>query len=553
MGERIVVMNKADGIEEIQQDNDKLLGKIEQDIGRDVLRAGFVPSMIFPGRERSARNLEAWRNFWLDGRGQGVREAMRSAGIEFGFTTEAFAGFFSLLDPAYTANRQPLPAKYYNMLGISENAKESGLLQFVTLLPGKNYDGAVLQDEYGKDFKIFDASFFTRRLADILFSTFTSLLVIVSVSMVLLLFFFYLNLHLTLLTLLPAVFAYICTLGTLRLLHHPLDIPSLMLSVVILGMGIDYAIFCVRAHQRYREVRHPSYVLVRIAVFMSGTSTLIGFGVLCFAEHSVLKSVGITSLLGIGYSLLGTFLLLPPLLDRYFAWETKKSCVRSDNRDIMQRIRARYRTLEAYPRMFIRFKLQYDPMFKELPRMLTRQNSVTTIIDIGCGYGAPACWCLEYFGHVEVYGIDPDPERVRVAAIAAGDRGRIAVGWAPDLPAIAQPADVVLLLDMLHHLDDATVSALFKKSYSALGHQGLLVTRFAIRPDGRPSWAWHLEDWRIKIYGRHPWYRSREKMAEWFQEAGFVVAINEVSTANPELIWIVGQTDKEEAGAGQHA
>ena len=139
-----------------------------------------------------------------------------------------------------------------------------------------------------------------------------------------LLFFFYLNLQLTLLTLLPAVFAYICTLGTLRLLHHPLDIPSLMLSVVILGMGIDYAIFCVRAHQRYREVSHPSYVLVRVAVFMSGTSTLIGFGVLCFAEHSVLKSVGITSLLGIGYSLLGTFLLLPPLLDRYFAGENEK-------------------------------------------------------------------------------------------------------------------------------------------------------------------------------------------------------------------------------------
>ena len=58
-----------------------------------------------------------------------------------------------------------------------------------------------------------------------------------------------------------------------------------MLSIVILGMGIDYAIFCVRAHQRYRVSPHPSYVLVRSAVFLAGASTLIGFGVLCFAEH----------------------------------------------------------------------------------------------------------------------------------------------------------------------------------------------------------------------------------------------------------------------------
>jgi len=56
------------------------------------------------------------------------------------------------------------------------------------------------------------------------------MLVIIAAGLVLLLLLFYLNLQLTFLTLLPVVFAYICTLGTLKLIGHPLDIPALMLS-----------------------------------------------------------------------------------------------------------------------------------------------------------------------------------------------------------------------------------------------------------------------------------------------------------------------------------
>mgnify|MGYP000252706818 FL=1 len=140
--------------------------------------------------------------------------------------------------------------------------------------------------------------------------------------MVALVFFFHLvfslNLRLSLLTMLPPFFAFVCTLGTLKLLGHPLDIPALMLAIVIFGMGDDYAVYTVYGFQRYRDGDHPSYLLARTTVFMSAASTLIGFGVLCCAEHPLLKSVGLTSLLGVGYSLLGASLLLPPLLRHAF-------------------------------------------------------------------------------------------------------------------------------------------------------------------------------------------------------------------------------------------
>jgi predicted exporter len=550
IGERVLLMNQADDIEGIQANNDRLLEKIGQDIQNDMLTAAFVPSMIFPGRARAELNLAAWRDFWDDRRIEQVKTALHTSGAEFGFTPDAFADFVSFIESSATEKDQldplSIPPRYYSLLGISENEKDPGLIQFITVLPGKKYDAVDFLSRYSTDnSKIFDSIFFTKRLADILFSTFATMLVIIAVSVTLLLFFFYLNVPLTLLTLLPPFFAYICTLGTLKIIGHPLDIPALMLSVVILGMGVDYSIFCVRAHQRYRDTNHSSYVLVRVAIFMAGSSTLIGFGVLAFAEHSLLKSIGITSLLGIGYSLLGTFLLLPPLLNMYMARENKKiGSSNNQNWTFQGRIRARFRTLEPYPRMFARFKLQFDPMFNDLPRMLAGREDIQTIIDIGCGFGVPACWCLEQYGNAEIYGIDPDPERVRVAGFAIGDRGAVTVGWAPELPVPPRPADVVLLLDMLHYLDDETAAAVFLNSFQALAEKGLLVTRFVIRPAERSSWSWRLEDTRIKLSGRHPFYRSPERMTELVREAGFAIIVNEVSAVNPELVWMVCRADK---------
>ncbi|XCN74023.1 MAG: MMPL family transporter [Candidatus Electrothrix aestuarii] len=549
INERVILMRSVDSLTELQNGNDQLLAKVEEDTAQDVLAGAFVPSMLFPGQERAKENFRAWHTFWNDERVQQVQEKFTRMGEELGFAPAAFAPFFTQLQQTeiVTINPITIPEKFYELLGIRHNSERTGLLQFLTLIPGKNYTAQEAVQRYGQDASFFDAKYFTARLAEILFSTFRKMLVIIALSIVLLLALFYLDLRQTLFTLLPPFFAYICTLGTLHLIGHPLDIPALMLSIVILGMGVDYSVFCVRAHQRYQDIAHPSYALVRTAVFMAGASTLIGFGVLCFAEHAVLRSIGIASFLGIGYSLLGTFLLLPPLLDRFLFSQQQEGTEERKNMDVEARVRHRYRTLEAYTRMFARFKLRYDPMFADLPTMLAyKQGEIKTVIDIGCGYGVPACWCLEKYPGAVIYGIDPDSERVRSATIAFAGQGKAICGYAPELPPTPSPADLVLLLDMFHYLDDETAAAVLHNSFEALDKNGLLVTRFVIRPVGKLSWNWYLEDWRIKSSGGRAYYRPANRMAEFMRQAGFTVVYNEVSAVNRELIWLTGK--KEEGG-----
>ncbi len=535
---KVILMLQADSVLKLQQKNDILLRKMEEDLRTDKIQPGFVSSMLFPGPERAAANLAAWKQFWTSEKISRLRSLLGMTGAANGFAPNAFDGFLELLAPSATGMESTLPARFFPLLGISRG--DGQLNQFVNIRPGAHYNSQDFHTRYQMDAKIFDSPYFSERLADILFNSFATMLEIIAVAIVLLLLLFFASWQLTLITLTPPLFSYICTLGTMKLMGHPLDIPSLMLSIVILGMGIDYSIFFVRAQQRYRDPAHPSFTLVRMTVFMAGGSTLIGFGVLCLADHSLLRSIGITSLLGIGYSLLGAFLLLPPLLQRYFSADKTKQAKGS----IIYRVRDRYRLLEAYPRMFARFKLQSDPMFSDLPRFLAKdRNRITTILDIGCGYGVPGCWCLEYLPQATLFGIDPDTERVRVAALAMGKRGEILSDMAPDLPTIPKAPDLILLLDMLHYLDDKSVLSLFQKCFQVMDNKGLLLARYVQRAQ-HPSWSWKLEEYRIRLRGGAGHYRSASTMTALLQKAGFQVEINETSPSNDELNWLMGRADK---------
>lgn len=540
IGKKVYLMNTASTVDKLQQQNDRLLTQMEKDMQLHRIHSVFSPSMIFPGKERSEKNLAAWRDFWTAERIAQVEKDLAREAASLGFKADAFATFLAQLSPSQPMAFSPPPSRYDNLLG--KSAKKSGeLVQFTTITPGKKYDASLFMANYGHSSRVFDANYFSVRLGDILFSTFSSMLIIIAAMVTLLLFLQFLNWQLTVITLIPLVFAYICTLGTLNLIGHPLDIPGLMLSVVILGMGVNYAIYTVCGCQWYGSISHPSHVLVRSAILMAAATTLIGFGVLCFAQHSMLRSVGITSLCGIGYSLLGTFLLLPPLLQAYFR-EEDFAKIRSGT--VMQRILRRYRLIEAYPRMFARFKLRFDPLFSDLPQILKSRKEIRTILDIGCGYGVPACWCLEQYPETQVIGIDPDPERIRVAGKVTGERGLMTVGAAPDLPDLPHSVDVILLLDMLHYLDDRQVAATLEKGYQLLDTNGILAVRFVIRPLGRRSFYWFVEDFRVRLTGIRPCYRSLKDMIQIMEKCGFTI-LPPHTTGNNELVWAVGQASKK--------
>ena len=535
---RTYVMLEAEDLPGLRTATDRLADLLDEQIGAGVLSAGFSPSVLLPGLERAERNRAAWRTFFNAERRAAVVQALSIEGQALGFAEHAFADFARKLD-APKADDAPPNGALLELLGFA-GEPGSGYVWLGAVEPGAAYDPLRFCERASSaGVSVFDPALFTARLSALLGDSFVNMLIIVGLAVLGLLVILFFDWLLVIVTALPLVLSLIGTLGVLGIAGRPLDIPALMLAIVVLGMGVDYALFFVRGQQRYFKPEAESLEPIRMAVFLAAGSTMVGLGTLALADHAVPRSAGLTTLLGVGFCLLGTFALLPPLLNRLFA---ARPFVGADlpvhGASHRRLVRTRYAHLEPGVRLFARLKMVFDPMF---PRLHELVGPARRILDLGCGYGLPAAWLLAVRPEAEALGLEPDGERARVAARVLGDRGRVVHAAAPDMGLVEGPFDAILLLDVIHHLTDDALAETLAEVAKRLSHEGRLILRADVPAPGRFAWERALESLRLRIANRRPVYRSRVQLVAALERAGLACETVEASAATREETWFVAR------------
>lgn len=129
-----------------------------------------------------------------------------------------------------------------------------------------------------------------------------------------------------------------------------------------------------------------------------------------------------------------------------------------------------------------------------------------TVLDIGCGPG----YAIQCFRRPQYYGFDPSPDYIRYAKTKFSPAGEFVCGYFDEaalhwLPQI----DVVLLMGVLHHMDDRQAIELLTLARRAMKPAGRLFTL-----DGcyRPAQSWleryFLDRDRGKYIRDEPSYRK---------------------------------------------
>ncbi|WP_445114975.1 MMPL family transporter [Acinetobacter sp. WZC-1] len=99
----------------------------------------------------------------------------------------------------------------------------------------------------------------------------------------------------------PVSLALLSTFAVQAWLGIELNLFSIMGSFLIMGIGVDYAIFYRHGHD------HPQ--VVGMALFLCMMSTLLGFGLLSFSQTYAIHCFGLTVLLGVIFSFIYASLL----------------------------------------------------------------------------------------------------------------------------------------------------------------------------------------------------------------------------------------------------
>ncbi len=533
---RIFLMTESADIKDLQEKGDRLTAMLEKDMKAGVIKSIFLPAMIFPGKERTEDNFNAWKKFWNRERVNKLKKNLAVSSQNTGFTENAFSQFLEIIEKN-NYKWVAMPAVYYELFGISNRA--GSWSQFAMFETDKAYSADQFYLKYSGFVKFFDPDYFSKRLGNTLLSGFIRMALIVGIITIIVIILYLADLTLTVISILPTAFALICTFGTLKLLNEPQGIPTIIVSVVVIGMGTDYGLYLVRAYQRYMDESNESLKLIHMSVFLAFATTLAGFGVLALSSHSLLRSAGLCLTLGIGYSFIGAVSIIPPLLKCAYTRKPEKEYhLSAGSKEHFKSVMRRYKHMEAYPRFFARFKILYDPMF---PRLAEFVKSPEKIIDIGCGYGAPAAWLLALYPEACVFAVDPDERRVLIASRVIGTRGIVMTAGAPDLPSPEGKSDTALLLDMIHYLNDSDLRATLKWIHDHLIKKGRLVIRVTI-PSGKIlPWERLLENIRVKLLKTTVWFRTKTELSKLIKTAGFTIKIIELSKKNREETWVIAE------------
>ncbi len=265
-------------------------------------------SLFRPSSKTGRENMERWNKFWREGRESRLKMLLKKEGSKYGFTDSAFSPFF---DNLYV--KAPAPGKQNNDFRpeLKERfvQKDSAGYKILSFFPDKERYVNILSglsSQYPGTF-IVSRKALSRSISGALSSEVKLFAAIATIFIVLLTFLFLRNVKKSVLALVPVITNVFMLSGVMSLFGLSLNIANLIAAIVSMGLCIDYGIFMTYGYEH--ELKRSA----ALAVAISAVTTVIGAGVLLFARHPALFSIGITLVTGVTAGYISSILVIPSL------------------------------------------------------------------------------------------------------------------------------------------------------------------------------------------------------------------------------------------------
>ena len=170
-----------------------------------------------------------------------------------------------------------------------------------------------LRQENLSSFQPFNFSSLTQRLSD----DFDYIGLCCSLIVFIFLILSFRSFWLALIAFVPMALSWIWIIAIMQLVGIQFNIVNIILATFIFGQGDDYTIFIVEGLVYEQKTGKPILPQYRQSIILSAAIMLIGIGILVFAKHPAMHSLGAVTLIGMTVTLIMAT-TIPPILYRWY-------------------------------------------------------------------------------------------------------------------------------------------------------------------------------------------------------------------------------------------
>ncbi|MBE9464087.1 1-acyl-sn-glycerol-3-phosphate acyltransferase [Dyadobacter subterraneus] len=274
---------------------------------------GFVSSgsFLIPEKLKKERQTR-WTNFWNGEKKAKTFSAIDQSASQNGFNGAAFDNFKTWVS---RENENPVDEKeLFSELGLNNLIESNpGKTTLITTIVANQNQLSTVKTELRRiqGVEIFDRGELAAELLTMVKDDFNYILIISASIVFLTLLIVYGRFELTILSFMPMVISWIWILGIAALLGIKFNFVNVVITTFIFGLGDDFSIFVTEgllSKYKYGKDTLRSY---QSAIVLSAFTTIVGTGVLIFAQHPAIHSIALISVLGIVCILFVSFIVQP--------------------------------------------------------------------------------------------------------------------------------------------------------------------------------------------------------------------------------------------------
>lgn len=285
-----------------------------------VKRHSDVTALLVPEEEQQER-IYAWTEYWQKPLGGGrtrlqVTEArLAAAAQEQGLSPEMFNSFRALCEADYAPeslyDSGVLPESVIS--NFVERGEDGTYMVFTSALMSEQEKTRVNKSVAKVEGSlVLDPFFYTGDMVEIIHNDFNTILWISMAFVFMVLLLSFRNFAVSLIAFLPMTLSWYVVQGIMWLFGLKFNLINIIISSFIFGIGVDYSIFVMQgllaaASGKGSEILNYH----KTAIGLSAMILIVVTGSLLFAVHPAIRSIGISSIIGMSASILLSYSIEP--------------------------------------------------------------------------------------------------------------------------------------------------------------------------------------------------------------------------------------------------